>query len=216
MMSLFNLPKTTAFGRVIPKNAFDEYTNTKQKKLIADTIQRITWTNKLSKETINLQPGSVKEIQIFHIELKQKNDLKKILDIFDKSIPYHIVFILNCEEELLISTSSKHDHITKANESVLDCTFKTNWFKLSENEVKLDLKESLDKVYINFCNQISGRQKEYKSYEEFVESETRIKEIEGKITKLESQIKRAKQFNKKVKLNMELSNLQKQLSREIE
>lgn len=210
-MNLFNLPKTTAFGRVIPKNAFDEYTNTKQKKLIADTIQRITWTNKLSKETINLRPGSVKEIQIFLIELKQKNDLKKILDIFDKSIPYHIVFVLKYEEEILISTSAKHEHITKADESVLDCTFRSGWVLISENQYVLELKESLDKVYTNFCSQITGRNNGLYDYSKFVIQEVEIKAIELKIKNLKSQIKREKQFSKKVNLNMTLAGLIKEL-----
>lgn len=213
-MRIFDLPKSTEFGRVIPKNAFDEYTNTKQKKLISDTIQRITWTNKLSTETTNLKSESVIEIQIFHIELKQKDELKKILDIFDKSIPYHIVFALIFDNEVLISTSAKHDHITKANESVLDCAFKTNWKNINELELKLELKESLDQTYISLCNQISKRNKEYKSYQEFVETELKIKSIETQIAKIESQIKREKQFNKKVNLNMKLSNLKQKLSNE--
>ena len=214
-MKLFDLPKSTEFGRVIPKNAFDEYTNTRQKKLIADTIQRITWTNKLSTETTNLKSESVKEIQIFLIELRQKNELKKILDIFDKSIPYHIVFALIFDNEVLISTSAKHDHITKANESVLDCTFKSNWINLNNFKYKIALKESLDHTFISLCNQISKRNKEYKSYEFFVIAEINIKSLESQITKIENQIKREKQFNKKVNLNMELSNLRKKLSNEI-
>ena len=31
-MSYFNLPASTIVNRFIPKNAFDDYTNTKQKK----------------------------------------------------------------------------------------------------------------------------------------------------------------------------------------
>jgi len=214
-MRIFDLPKSTTFGRVVPKNAFDEYTNTKQKKIITDAVQRITWTNKLSKETTNLKPDSVTEIQVFQIELKEKNDLKKILDIFDKSIPYHIVFILIYEKEILLTTSAKHNHITKANESVLDCTFKTKWINIDEFYHKFDLKESLDQVYISFCNQITNRTKEYSSYSKFIESEVRIKEIENRIAKIESKIKREKQFNKKVNLNMELDKLKVELTNEI-
>ena len=38
---MFNLPKSTVVKKVIPKNAFDTYTNTKQKKAFADKIVRI-------------------------------------------------------------------------------------------------------------------------------------------------------------------------------
>ena len=210
-MDLFNLPKSTEFGRVIPKNAFDEYTNTKQKKLIADSILRITWTHKLSQDTTNLNTKELKEIQIFFIELKLKTDLKRILEIINKAIPYHIIFVLRSEDEYLISTSAKHDHISKLNESVIDCTFRTSWIERSQFNVPLVLTESLDHTFIRFCNQITARAIEYSSYAEFVEQESRIREIESKIRTITSQVKKEKQFNKKVNLNMELSDLKSQL-----
>lgn len=211
-MKLFDLPKSTEYGRVIPKNAFDEYTNTQQRKLIAETIQRITWTNKLSKETTNLKSGSVKEIQVFQIELKQKNEIKKILDIFDRSIPYHIIFVLIYQNEILLSSSAKHDHVAKINESVLDCTFKTDWKCISLFDYEIELKESMDKTYTSFCCQISKREKEYGSYSDFVEQEVKIKSLESQIAKIVGYIKREKQYNKKVRLNMELSILKRKLS----
>lgn len=124
-MDIFDLPLSTEFGRVVPKNAFDEYTNTKQKKLISDVIQRITWTHKLSTDTTNLIGIDIEEIQVFKVELNRKNDLRKVLDLFDKAIPYHIVFVLMFEDEYMISTSAKHTHQNKADEAVIDCTFYT-------------------------------------------------------------------------------------------
>ena len=47
-MEYFNLPDATRVNRVVPKNAFDKYTNSKQKKRFKDVVQRISWTNKLS------------------------------------------------------------------------------------------------------------------------------------------------------------------------
>ena len=41
---MLNLPKSTVVKKVIPKNAFDAYTNTKQKKAFADKIVRIIIT----------------------------------------------------------------------------------------------------------------------------------------------------------------------------
>lgn len=64
---MFNLPKSTEVNKFIPKNAFDTYTNAKQKKLIAEKISRITWNNKISFETVNLRGSSIEEIQLFEI-----------------------------------------------------------------------------------------------------------------------------------------------------
>ena len=63
LMDFFNLPARAKVGRVVPKNAFDEYTNTKQKKLFTDCILRITWTHKLSADMLNLDTKDIQEIQ---------------------------------------------------------------------------------------------------------------------------------------------------------
>ena len=122
-MDFFNLPLSTKVGRVVPKNAFDEYTNTKQKKLFIDCIQRITWTHKLSADTVNLDAKDIQEIQVFKIELKQKSDILKIAEIINKSIPYHIVFWVEYNREAYISTASKHPHPTNDDVAVIDWTF---------------------------------------------------------------------------------------------
>jgi len=69
-MELLKLPINTQVNRVIPKNTFDSFTNTKQKKLFTDKILRIIWTHKLSKLTTNLPSKEIQEIQIFKVELK--------------------------------------------------------------------------------------------------------------------------------------------------
>jgi hypothetical protein len=89
-MELFKLPHTAKVNRVIPKNAFDSYTTAKQKKQFTYLIARITWTHKLSKDTVNLEGKDIKEIQVFRIELKVKEEIQTVLDIIDKSIPYNI------------------------------------------------------------------------------------------------------------------------------
>ena len=132
-MDFFNLPSRTKVGRVVPKNAFDEYTNTKQKKLFIDCIQRITWTHKLSADTLNLDTKDIQEIQVFKVELKQKSDILKILEIINKSIPYHIVFWVEHNQEAYISTASKHPHPTNEDIAVIDWTFTSDWFNKDNN-----------------------------------------------------------------------------------
>ena len=140
-----------------------------------------------------------------------KSELKKILDIIDKAIPYHIIFLLKAQNEILISTSAKHDHISESNESVIDCTFRTNWVERAHNNYTLRLNESLDQTFVGFCSQLSGRERAYASYSEFVKTEAEIKELESKIKAIKSQIRKERQFNKKVNLNIVLKGLRKQL-----
>ena len=212
-MKIFDLPKSTELSRSIPKNAFDKYTNTKQKKEMTAFIQRMTWINKLSTPTTNLPAKAITEIQVFFIELKIKNDISTILELINRAIPYHIVFILKYENERLISTAAKHNHPQKPNEAVIDCTFKTDWFEAANNPINIVLRESLDWTYIHLCSQITGRKPTQNTYSDFVALELEIKNLEAKISGLERQMQREKQFNKKVALNMELLKLRKTLNK---
>ena len=200
---MFDLPKHTQVNRVVPKNSFDNYTNTKQKKLFVEVLERIRWTNKLSKETINLAGNDIKEIQVFVLELHKKDKVDQILEIIDKSIPYHIIFVLIFEDELMISASKKHTHPANDNLSVIDWTFNSGWF--FDYPYVLNLKKSLDETFSDFCLQLSGKKK--MTIDELIEYEAKLKSLNTEKAKLEIAIKKAKQFNKKVELNMKLTEV---------
>jgi len=211
-MDFFNLPARTKVGRVVPKNAFDEYTNTKQKKLFTDCILRITWTHKLSADTVNLDAKDIQEIQVFKVELKQKSDILKILEIINKSIPYHIVFWVEHNQEAYISTASKHPHPTNEDIAVIDWTFTSDWFKIEKNKYVFTLKGSLDAVYKDLCVQLAGKPHlSEHSLNSILKNQQQAHIIKNEIAKLKSAIKKSKQFNIKVELNMKLRNLQNKL-----
>ena len=213
-MSFFNLPKQTQVNKSIPKNAFDSYINSKQKKLFVDIIERIRWTNKLSVETINLEGKEISEIQIFEVALRQKDNIEKLLEIIDKSIPYHIIFVLNFEDQVKISVAQKHLHPTNENNTVIVWTFKSEWLNKDLIKYQLNLKGTLDSVIKDFCIQLSGKKENVDlSLNELVEKESQIEKLEKKINKLKSQIKRTKQFNRKVELNALLRQSEMELNK---
>lgn len=203
------LPKTTIVNRFIPKNNFDEYSNTSQKKKFTDNIDKITWLNKLSKETINLNGNEIKEIQIFEVKLKVKENILSLLNIIDKAIPYHIIFICSYESEYYISTSKKHNHINNESNAVLDWTFSTLWHTNAENKFKINLKESIDFVYTDLCSQISGYHS--KNINDIIDIDKTTSKLKRQIEDLELKIKREKQFNLKVEMNSELKVLKLKL-----
>jgi hypothetical protein len=213
-MSFFNLPKQTQVNKSIPKNAFDSYINSKQKKLFVDIIERIRWTNKLSVETINLEGKKISEIQIFEVALRQKDNIEKLLEIIDKSIPYHIIFVLNFEDQVKISVAQKHLHPTNENNTVIDWTFKSEWLNKDLIKYQLNLKGTLDSVIKDFCIQLSGKKEDVDlSLNELVEKESQIEKLEKEINKLKSQIKKTKQFNQKVELNALLRQREMELNK---
>lgn len=210
-MEIFDLPKHTNINKVIPKNSFDKYTNTKQKKLFVDVVERIKWLHKLSKESINLIGKDIKEIQIFEVELRKKEKIGLLLDIIDKSIPYKIIFILRYKDEFLLSASQKHTHPTNDNQAVIDWSFRSEWIHENKNPFSLNLKGYLDDVFNNLCFQISGKEK--MSITQLIEHESKIKKLKDETSKLESAIKQEKQFNKKVEINLKLQKKLKSLNK---
>lgn len=204
-MTYFELPKSTIVNRFIPKNAFDDYTNSSQKKKFTDTIDKITWLNKLSKDTINLDGSDVKEIQIFEIKLKTREKIQPLLNIIDKAIPYHIIFIVAFGDDTYLSTSKKHNHINNENNAVIDWNFASDWKNKSEKKTSLHLKESIDFVFTDFCSQISGFKS--KSLKEIIAKDCSKNKLKKEIELLELKIKKEKQFNLKVEMNEQLKVL---------
>lgn len=213
-MNCFALPETTRVQRIIPKNTFDSYTNSQQKKLFTEKITRITWTQKISKETVNLPYNEINEIQIFRIELKVKEDISAILTIIDKAIPYHIVFVVEYSDSIYLSTSKKHPHPTNENTSVIDWTFKTGWTAVLSPVYKLNLKQSIDAIFKDLCIQLIGRQDlANQSINSIIGIQQQIDNLKKEISQLKSSISKSKQFNKKVELNLMLRAKELELSK---
>lgn len=206
-MSYFNLPTSTDVNRFIPKNAFDAFISAKQKRKFAEVIEKITWLSKLSKETINLTGTEIQEIQIFEVKLKEQVYPKDLLDIIDKAIPYPIVFLLEFQEQILISTSKKHIHVLNQDNAVLDWSFHSDWIAHSASAYKLNLKLNLDYVYANLCSQLSNYPETSLSINKIVEFDKNKKGLQKQIADIENAIKVEKQFNKKVELNIKLKKL---------
>jgi hypothetical protein len=210
-MDFFELPSRTNVGRVIPKNAFDEYTNTKEKRLFIDLVKRITWTHKLSSDTVNLDTKDIQEIQIFKIELKEQSEVLKILNIIDKAIPYHIIFWVTFKDEAYVSASSKHPHPVKEGTSVIDWTFASDWYSISSIPYAIKLVGSLDAVFKNLCVQLTGQPDlSKKSMSQIVNKQVEVDSLMKEIKKLKLKMAKS-QFNKKVELNLELIEKQKLL-----
>ena len=204
-MELFNLPKSTIVNRNVPKNAFDQYTNTKQKRRFTDLVEKIQWQHKLSKDTVNLSGEDIKEIQIFRVALKEKEDISDLLKIIDKAIPYHLVFAVSSGPEAMISATEKHPHPADEGKAVIDWTFASPWFAATENPYQLHLQQSLDFVFADLCNQLSGKNTSTtQPLADLVSLEKKLKELNYSIDKLKAAMKKAKQFNQRVELNREL------------
>lgn len=94
-MILYDWPRASAFGRVIPKTKIYEHAgaNTGLKDLFVREVDQITWSQKLAPETVNLAATKqVAEIQVFRITARTASLDPAVLRAIDKAIPFPLIF----------------------------------------------------------------------------------------------------------------------------
>ena len=94
---MLGLPRTTQVNRRVAKEKL--YQNAalapQTREMIKDQIDSVFWRNKLADSTMAISAGeTVAEIQIFEIQLRQRELDKRVLPAIAKAIPYKILFIL--------------------------------------------------------------------------------------------------------------------------
>lgn len=94
---LFAYPESTRVERTLPKNSI--YKNVtpspKQRELLTQQVDRITWAHKLAPDTLNVKASTdLPEIQVFHLRLKPQVDEvhESLLEYLDKAIPSALIF----------------------------------------------------------------------------------------------------------------------------
>jgi len=93
------LPKTTAYGRIIAKDKLFEHGGASRElqDIIAKQVGRIRWANKIAPGTMNIAPDDeIAEIELIEMELRVplKEFDKRIMPLVVKAIPYNLFFKL--------------------------------------------------------------------------------------------------------------------------
>ena len=199
---MLGLPRSTQVNRRVAKEKL--YQNAtlapQTREMIKDQIDSVFWRNKLADSTMAISAGeTVAEIQIFEIQLRQRELDKRVLPAIAKAIPYKILFILvfGDEAQLWIEAAGMF--------------YNTDWQPLGGFALKFE-GLNLDAVYENLARQISGgRLGTDGDIEEAVDRDKQRQKLERDIVVLEKKLLREKQFNKQVELNGMLKRLRAEL-----
>ena len=199
---MLGLPRSTQVNRRVAKEKL--YQNAtlapQTREMIKDQIDSVFWRNKLADSTMAISAGeTVAEIQIFEIQLRQRELDKRVLPAIAKAIPYKILFILVFGDEAQVWIEASGTF------------YNTDWQPLGGFMLKFD-GLNLDAVYENLARQISGgRLGTDGDIEEAVDRDKQRQRLERDIVALEKKLLREKQFNKQVELNGELKRLRAEL-----
>ena len=199
-------PEKTFFGKPIPKAKFYEKLPVTQavKNCFVNGIAGIVWRNKLSAETLNVQPGSrVQELEVIEISLKGDALNDSVLKVIDKGIPYQLLFLLKRGEECQLCMGYKETETSAVKEY-----FKTDWMTFEALPLQIT-GLTLDEVCDNFIRQINTRlaSAEDMSLKEAIADDAQRLKIEKQIAALEKKMKAEKQPKRKFELHEEIQKL---------
>lgn len=211
---MFGLPEKTYFGKLVPKNKFyDKLSIDKQlERSFIDQISTIRWVHKLSADLLNVEKGSIaEEVEVFLIKLKTSELDLNVLRQMDRQLHYHLIFILEFEEQYQIWTGYKEESTNAAFK--VGNYYHTDWVIEESFSLRID-GLNMDTVYENLVRQIAGdtlAQESSESLKETVERQAAREKLEKDIEKLRGKIRKEKQFNRQVELNKQLKQLIKKL-----
>lgn len=209
---MFNFPSQTFFNRRVAKEklATQLHFTASVRKAFNEQVKAVYWAYKLAEGTLNISKGKrVTEIEVFHLLLNQAELDERVLLQWDKELPYHILFILEHNNKVMAGIAFKlKDGSNKAYYSVKRY-FYTPW--MSKEELNFTIAGlTLDDVYEHLVQAVAGENlpvEEGKKMTERVEKTILQQEIQGKIDKLEAQIRKQKQFNRIMELSCEVQKL---------
>lgn len=218
---MLSLPNSTLFNKRIPKQRFYDNLNVtpELKKAFTEQISTIYWRNKIAPSTLNIAPGErVAELQVFEIHLHQATIDPRVLQLMDREIPYHILFLLMHDGLCQAWMGYKEASQSKAGQFVVNKYYQTEWLAPEELPLKLE-GLSMDAVYDTFLRQIAGDRLSEPNEEEAapvnlkeaIKRDAQREKLRRRIAALEKKVRNEKQFNRQVELNAELKQLKAEL-----
>jgi len=199
---MLGLPRSTEVNRRVPKEKlYANATLTPQlRDLIKDQVEAVHWRNKLANSTVGVSAGeTVGELQVFEVELRQRNLDRRVLTAIAKAIPYKILFVLSFGNEVQVWIEAS------------GVFYNSDWMPLDELKLRFD-GLNLDAVYESLARQIAGgRLGKDGDIAEAVDRDTKRQRLEREIAALEKKVLREKQFNRQVELNGELKRLRAEM-----
>ena len=209
---MITFPKSTFVGKFLSKEQLykRDVVDGALKQSLIDDIAKITIEYNLSSRTLNVESGNIfPEITVLKLQLKHKKFSEKLLNALDKSIlSSYVLFILEFEGEQLLSIAFKD----KTTTVTISKRWNTDWSDSLDLEIK---GSTIDQIYRNFIEQISGGNVSGNNTEQIKESVTQDIErdkILKQIAKLEQKLHSENQLNKQIDIKHQISALKEKIN----
>lgn len=240
-MTLYDWPRASAFGRVIPKNKIYEHAgaNTGLKDLFVREVDQIVWSHKLAPETVNLAATKqVAEIQVFRITARTATLDRDVLRAIDKAIPFPLIFEVAHGGRVTLAATYKRPSEADSARWVVCDYFQGDWLPEDAPRAPLPVALNMGALYERLLESLvleqtarlipgpaSGFGEAPQPYltpseaerrlplEERIAQAEAIKAQTREVERIKARLGREKQFNKRVAINAELRAAKQELER---
>jgi len=213
---MITFPESTYFGKRIPKESFYQRVdmNASVKRSFIDDIEQIIWQNKLSANTLHVGKGTrIIEIEIFEIQLKRKEYNTKIIELLEKSIPKHLLFILSYQGNSKLLMNFKEEYEKQPGKFKIVESYQSDWLPSDKLSIQVE-GLTIDQVYDSFIRQVAGTkliQEEDLDIIQTIEKSQIAAKLQKKIADLEAKKKKEKQFNVQIEISNEIKRIKELL-----
>ena len=140
---------------------------------------------------------------MIEISLRGREFDEAVLRLIDREIPYHILFLLECDGKYQAWIAYKEASGAGYSTFKVDTYYHSDRMDASTLPLRVD-GLTLDHVYENFVRQVAGGRLQANTgadLKESIEREKLRQALEKQIAVLQGKIKREKQFNWQVEMN---------------
>jgi hypothetical protein len=213
---MFCYPPKAFFNKVMPKNkiyGFAKPSRSVQDKFISQ-VEQLVWAYKLAPETINLPPrGFVQEIEIFQIFVKEQNLSEDVLLTIDKAVVHPVFFQLHFGDKIRCVAAQKRASEADSGKWVVSDYFSTGWESSKAPLLPLPVALDLNALSEDLLRaHIALKPRPVEPLRQLVDRACLIKQKEREAARLEADLQRERQFNRKVEINAQLRDVTSELS----
>ena len=236
--SKLNLPQAAYLGARIYKKQLLENADLTitDRKWVNDDIESLEWRYTLKPATINVAKyedadREYLEIALIHIKIKSDTHVKRLGEVIQRSIPYPLILVFECDNRININLADKRVNRADASKLKVEQFFDSDWL-FSGSEIELAFLEQLN------ANSYS-HQDLFTYYQELMrrvvalqtakftgkfsltanaeadklrqENLHALKQLELQLVSLKAQVKNETQFNRKLERNVQIKQIKQQI-----
>ena len=242
LVEKLDLPQRCLLGSTIFKKQFLNAGDLSyaDKKLISKHIDKVIWQACLKPDTINIRPykdeiREYREVEIIEVRLNEISRFQRVAEIIMRTIPYPILLQLTYQDHIMLVVGHSRTSLSDSSRNTIEEFLFTEWMNLNEmTELQAQFFKNIHssklsfsnfyRFYDDFTDQVillnaskwTDCYFEVKDAKEVKQVSDSIASLEQKIEELRAMLRKETQFNRRVELNVEISQAKHQKDNLIE